>query len=168
VFGDFCNCQTTGNPHAILGPGFRRDDGNWLWVKRMDWFTPSISFLAAIIGGFVAHYLSISRERASKRRELVTKHLIEIWNDFEIALAAENMSELKKYERAMSNIQLFGSKKLIELAKSFNANWIAGKSADSTDLRNNLRAELRKELGLDIASEEIWQSKFRTRQSKTR
>jgi hypothetical protein len=104
--------------------------------------------MSALIGGTITHFLSLNRERASKRRELVTKYMIEIWQTIESANRSKEANTLKRLERPFADIQLFGSDETVELAREAVNGIAEGQGADVTKLLNNLRDNLRKELGL--------------------
>jgi hypothetical protein len=118
-----------------------------------DWSTPVISFCAAIGGGFVAHFLSLFRDRSTKRRELVTKYLVEIWNDLDAAGNPKDKSDSVRMERAISNIQLFGTEEMIRTARANALEFSAKGTTDNLQLLDLLRSQLRSELGLTPTSQ---------------
>jgi hypothetical protein len=115
----------------------------------VDWVTPAISFCAAVVGVYTAHIFTSSRDRASKRRELETKYLIEIWNDLDAAGNPKNMAESMRMERAISNIQLFGSEEMIIAARANAIEFAKTGTTDNLPILNLLRNKLRSDLGLD-------------------
>jgi hypothetical protein len=113
------------------------------------WGAPILSFISAILGGLVAHFLSIYRDRASKRRELQTKYLIDIWNDLDAAGNPKDKSDSLRMERAITNIQLFGSEEMIVAARANAIEFAKTGTTDNLPVLNLLRKKLRSDLGLD-------------------
>jgi hypothetical protein len=107
----------------------------------------------AIIGGVIVHVLAIRRDRDTKRRELVTKHLIEIWSDLDAAGQPRNNSDVLKMEQAVSNIQLFGSEEMIGMARAAAIEMSTAHTTNVTRLLTNLRDALRSELGLSATTQ---------------
>ncbi len=115
-----------------------------------------ITTLVAISSWYIVHRLNIARDRANKKRDLQIQYLIEAYRRLERASNRpkrfDNNSEL---ESAIADIQLFGTAQQVKLAQNF-AFAIAQNSHASTDeLLMNLRAELRRELGLEEVNPEI-------------
>jgi hypothetical protein len=126
----------------------------------MDWTTAGVSFLSAIGGGVVVHFLALSRERASKRRELVTKHLIDIYQTIEKHHLSTDPNPLAQLQKPVADIQLFGSEEQVSLMHKLVNEVVAKNHGDTTDILNNLKHSLRAELGLSpIAHKFFW---FRT------
>ena len=109
-----------------------------------------------IFGWYIAHYLTIRRERINKRRNLRIEYLIEAYRKLESSANRENQAEYREdTESAIADIQLFGTRKQIELAQKF-ANKIAQNSCGQLDeLLIELREDLRKELMLFEAPRKI-------------
>jgi len=110
----------------------------------------------AILGWYIAHWFNVARDRANKKRDLQIQYLIEAYRRLERAAnrpkSFDNNAEL---ESAVADIQLFGTAGQVKLAEKFSFD-IAHNSHSSTDeLLINLRAELRKELGLEEIGPEI-------------
>jgi hypothetical protein len=115
--------------------------------------TAIVSLVSALVGGTFVHFLTKRRDRDTKRRELVTKHLIEIWGDLDAAGRPKNNSDVLKMEKAVSNIQLFGSEKMMEMARAAAIEMSAVHTTDLTKLLTGLRDALRSELGLPATSQ---------------
>ncbi|MBW2740339.1 MAG: hypothetical protein JRE64_16175 [Deltaproteobacteria bacterium] len=115
-----------------------------------------ITTIVAVVGWYIAHFLSFKRDRANKRRELRIQYLIEAYRRIERAAnRPKNFDNNKELESAISDIQLFGTKKQAKLAEQF-AYEIAHKSNASTDeLLIDLRQDLRAELDLEQLPSEI-------------
>lgn len=123
------------------------------------WGAPLLSFVSALLGGGVAHVLSMYRDRRSKRRDLVTKHLIDIFQAVEGAHKAKQglSDELKnRLENSIRDIQLFGTREQIELASQIG-------NGNPVPFIVNLRDSLRDELGLDPVNREIFKFEAKTR-----
>lgn len=114
--------------------------------------------LLAAIGWVVVHYLTSRRDVKNKKREVRTHYLIEAFRKLESS-ANRPQSEAKHYwestETALADIHLFGNKKQVELAKIFaqeiNDHGHAGLDA----LLQELRKDLRHELGLHETNERL-------------
>jgi hypothetical protein len=74
-----------------------------------------ITALVAVVGWFIVHELSISRDIKNKRIELKIKYLIEWYRRLEHISHRDN-PDLKDFESAIADIQLFGTKQQAELA----------------------------------------------------
>jgi hypothetical protein len=115
--------------------------------------TAAVSLFSAVLGGLLAHVLSIRRDQNARRRELVTKHLIEIWRDLDAAGRPRNPKDLLKLEQVISDIQLFGSEAMIEMARNAANEMSAAQTTDTTKLLTSLRDALRAELGLQATAQ---------------
>lgn len=110
-------------------------------------FNPSL--IVAVIGWWVLHNFSISRDRSKQRHDLKIRYLIDVYRALEAASHCELTPEkAKTLENAISDIQLFGSKEQVDLAKSFSRDFAEKKSGALDALLFNLRNDLRRELGL--------------------
>jgi len=114
-----------------------------------------ITAIFAIVGWFVAHYLSSNRERARKRHDLRVQYLIEAWRRLENASNRHDDSRYDDLERAIADIQLFGSREQIELAQRFAEDFVKNGSASLDELLEDLRQDLRKELRLESVPKNI-------------
>ncbi len=112
------------------------------------WQTAVVSLVAALVGGYFVHFLSGLRDRNSKRRELVTKYLIEIWQTIESVNKSEESNVLRRLEKPIADIQLFGSDHQVKIAHSIVNEIVKNQTSDTTDLLVDLRDSLRDELGL--------------------
>lgn len=108
-----------------------------------------VTAAVAGVGWFVAHRLSVARDRVARRRELRTEYLIEA---FRRLAKSANRDVLHPYateiESALADIQLFGTPEQIDMAIVLIQDLVEAYDADSNPLLNSLRDELRKELGL--------------------
>jgi hypothetical protein len=119
------------------------------------WQTGLVSVFSAAIGGVIVHLSASRRDREIKRRDLVTKHLIELWQkiDLQNIIATQAVGapepDPKAWPDIVANIQLFGSDAQIQMMHKFVQEFHGQKISDTTDLLNDLRDSLRKELGLE-------------------
>ena len=103
----------------------------------------------------LGHYLSTQREVKAKKRELVTKHLIESFEALTTfsAVVVGNVPGSRKtaddFNNAITKIQLLGSAEQIELVSGITEMMSKQRHIDPTkldsllrDLRKDLRAEL--------------------------
>ena len=111
-----------------------------------------------IIGWFVVSYLNSRRELGFKKKEFVTNYLISAYRILaDIPYRPDNESGFayqKEAEKAIRDVQLFGSAKLIELANKFTQKAIDTNVQDYGDLLYQMRKELRKELKLSSIPDE--------------
>lgn len=108
-----------------------------------------------IISQVVAHRLSSARNLKNKKRNLVTKYLIDAYKDIESATNSPSFDSNRKLEQAVANVQLLGDKIQIKLAKDFAQSMNDSNTAKTKKLLEELRLSLRKELDLDVTDEEI-------------
>ncbi len=114
-----------------------------------------ITAVVAIIGWFVAHYLSSNRERTRKRHDLRVQYLIEAWRRLENASNRKDSSWYGDLEKAIADIQLFGSRRQVESAQRFAEEFARFRGASLDELLEDLRRDLRKELRLEIVPPNI-------------
>jgi hypothetical protein len=117
-----------------------------------------ISVIIAVLGWIVGHYFNSKRDVAANRKKLMTGYLIEAYrklNSFASVLACgakATATLVEDINSVVSDIQLFGTKKQIQLVKEISEciveiHGVPGKKLD--DLLNDLRDSLRSELGLE-------------------
>jgi hypothetical protein len=88
----------------------------------MEWIKTGLTVFTALFGWLLVNWLSAKREVKSKRRELVTNHLIEAYRILtqEVGRRPTTEESMTKFENLLTDIQLFGSKKEVELASSLS------------------------------------------------
>lgn len=126
------------------------------------------AFVTAI-GWLVIHSLALRRDQSTKRRDPSITFIIEAWRRLGHAGGAqirdpkspENRQYVEDIERALGDIQLFGSAKQVELALSFAEGLRDQKTASIDALLKDLRADLRNELGLLPLQSPYQQVRFR-------
>jgi len=115
--------------------------------------------LLAVAGWAFAGWLNSRRDTANKRRELVVQHLIGAYKILtqEIGRRDTTSESMTKLENLLSEIQLFGSKQQVELARKLS-NQTANEGISEIDpLIEDMRNHLRKELGLELVEgKTIW------------
>lgn len=120
------------------------------------WFPlggPVLAALVAIIGWGVTHHQSIIKARNAKQHDMRIQFLLEAYRRLE---SAANRPEAGKYEQdkfesALADIQLLGTKSQIDELMQFLNEWNSGGGGASINpLLELLRVHLRKELDLEI------------------
>jgi hypothetical protein len=126
-----------------------------------------IPFLSALVGGLVAHLLSISRDQTAKRRELTVKSKMELWKLIDEQNNAASRSigtpnpDLKAWEEIVRDVQLLGTNEQIKLVEKIVNGVHAKEKVSLKPLLESLQKEIRRELGLNIHTPSyFW---FRTR-----
>lgn len=113
-----------------------------------------ISSLVIVLGWGVTHYFALKKSARDKKREVTIEYLISAWREFENASHRKDTSRNPKLETAIADIQLFGTKKQIELAQQFAVQISETGGGDALKLLIQLREDLRKELGMDPVGHE--------------
>jgi hypothetical protein len=104
----------------------------------------------SVLGWLVAHYFTDKRAKSSKKRELVLEYLINAFRVLgnEVSHRELNIERERNLENIVTDIQLFGSPKQVELAKDLSKRMANEKFCGLDDIVNDLRDTLRSELGL--------------------
>lgn len=111
-----------------------------------------ITVVVAIGGWLVVHRFSAWRDRINHKRKMQTKFLVAAFQHLAnsanrpFAPGAEHQRDM---ERSLADIQLFGSKKQVQLVEDFASEFSQAGSASLDPLLNSLRQDLRKELGYE-------------------
>lgn len=124
----------------------------------LEGLTLTIPVVLALVGWFVVHGLNSRRDSANQRRQLKTQYLIEAFRRVEAAAHRNNKlpEDVRGFESAMADIQLFGSDKQIRLAHDFMTGMAAASSSANVDgLLEELRQDLREELNLESTNRRI-------------
>lgn len=113
------------------------------------------------LGGWLAvHRFSAWRDRINHKRKMQTDFLVTAFQN--LANSANRpfvagAEHLKDMESALADIQLFGSRKQVQLVEDFAKEFSQANSASLDPLLNSLRQDLRKELGYEqIESNVKW------------
>lgn len=107
------------------------------------------AIIISVVSWFVLHSLSKKRDFINKKKEIRINYLIEAWRILEDSSNRNDCTKLNNTERAIADIQLFGTKAQINLAQKFTKEMSETNSAECLDLLIELRKELRKELRLE-------------------
>jgi hypothetical protein len=111
----------------------------------------TITALVAVVGWFIVHRLTISRDIKNKRTELIIKYLIEAYRKLENVSHRDNPN-MQDFESAIADIQLFGTSRQVELAQKISMEFAKNKNVILDSLLADLREDLRKLLHLEQLS----------------
>lgn len=115
-----------------------------------------ISTSVAVLGWFVGHLLSARRDVVSKRREQRIGYLIEAYRRLESCAHRGDALDVPMFESSVADIQLFGSRRQVELVQEVLTEYAKGGDASIESLLQDLRADLRQELKLEpVASKTL-------------
>ena len=130
----------------------------------IDYLKIIVTIVLAAIGWMFGHYLSAKRDAKTKKRELVTEHLIKSFEAI-VAFSAVVVGNVPgsrniagDFNNAITKIQLLGSSKQIELINKITEMMSEKKNIDREALDMllcDLRKELRVELNLNDVNEKI-------------
>lgn len=113
----------------------------------MDVLALIISSALIILGWGITYYLTQKSNVEDKKREVVVQHLIEAWRAIADSAYRDNSGN-SHLEKAIMDIQLFGTEEQVKLAQEFALALAEGDGADAMPLVRSLRDSLRKELGI--------------------
>lgn len=117
-----------------------------------------ISVIIAVVGWIVGHHFNSRRDAAANRKKLMTGYLVDAYrklNSFACVLSsgAKGTASLAvDINSAVGDIQLFGTKRQIQLVREISEHIVADHAVPGqklVDLLLNLRDSLRVELGLE-------------------
>lgn len=120
----------------------------------MSWqlfFQLLVTTLIVIIGWFVAHRLAANRDRDIKHRDIRMDYLIKAYQRFANAACREPKPKspyFRDMESTVADIQLFGNESQIKKVEIFLKEFAEGGMGGLDAILNDLRDELREELGL--------------------
>ena len=124
-----------------------------------DYLKIAATVILAVIGWIIAHHYANKRAITSKRREIVTEHLINTYRVLanEISQRGKTPENTKYLEDILSDIQLFGSIEQVNLARTLAIEACEKECFELDPLINSLRNDLRTELGLvPVATNVHW------------
>ncbi len=125
------------------------------------------SSILIILGWEVVHRKSSERDMADKRRDLRVEYLITAYRRLENAANREGTKEsFSEMEKALADIQLFGTPDQVALVRSFCAEFVENRSASLDLLLDELRKDLRVELNLDAIPQKTVFFRYRENPSK--
>jgi len=130
----------------------------------MDWkiaLLLTVPALVAIAGWLAGHHFNSKRDIANRRKEQVTKFLLDAYRKMEKS-ANPRKPELTwdDMESAVADIQLLGSPEQVDLAVDFARQMAAKNIAHPHPLLRSLRESLRSELDLLPVKSEITHLRF--------
>jgi len=108
-----------------------------------------MTLIITIMGWIILHLLTKRRDSINKKKEIRIKYLIDAWRLLESASNRKNNDRNTNIEIAVADIQLFGSRKQIELAQKIAIDLSRTGTGESLELLKELRTDLRKELKLE-------------------
>jgi hypothetical protein len=120
---------------------------------------PALSgLIGAAIGVFATHRFATTRDREQKRREFALKYLIEAWQCLEEGSrpGLDVGRQAKILEKAVVDIQLFGSAEQIKLARQWTNEMVSKNNSQTTPLLRDFQQQIRRELGLQRSPEELF------------
>jgi hypothetical protein len=125
-------------------------------VSASDLIAPlASSVIGGVVVALVSHFMTKRREHEKKLAELRIEHLIECWRKIErAALVGDEASQESKndaydgIEDAIARITLLGTAQEVEMAQSVTVKLSKNNPEAVVELLNELRSNLRRELGL--------------------
>lgn len=112
-----------------------------------------VQCLLTVLGWIVLYFCAIRENTRIKKKEVTVRFLIEAWRRLEKESNRGNDYNRQEVESAIADIQLFGSKHQIELAKRFSEELAKTNEGSTLELLLSLRGDLRRELNLEKISE---------------
>ncbi len=100
-------------------------------------------------GWYIVHLFATKRDRKNKQKELRINYLIEAWRKLEYASNRKDVNAVEYVEKPIADIQLFGTKKQIELAIKIANELAETRGTNLIELLTELRQDLRRELNLE-------------------
>ena len=130
----------------------------WRYLMKIRWDI-LLPLLIALAGWFVVNWLSSQRDQENKRRELYVQYLLEAYQNLMDAACYEKFDGSEKTFRlvakASANIQLFGNDKQIQMDQKVTDEYAKGKTVSLTELLEDIRSDLRKELKLSATEQKL-------------
>lgn len=108
-----------------------------------------IQCIITVIGWIVVYIFAIRQNIQIKKKEVTIEYLIQAWGKLEKASNRKDNRYNTEIETAIADIQLFGTKRQIELAQQFAEEIARNKESSTLELLVLLREDLRKELKLE-------------------
>lgn len=119
-----------------------------------------ITIIVNILGWFILHILSKRRDLSNKKKEITIQYLITAWQLLENASNRNDSTRNADVEKAIANIQLFGTPTQIQLAQKLSDEIGDTQQGDTKPLLIELRKELRKELELEVVGDKLRHLRF--------
>lgn len=115
-----------------------------------------ITIIVNILGWFILHILSKRRDLSNKKKEITIQYLITAWQLLENASNRNDGTRNADVEKAIANIQLFGTPTQIQLAQKLSDEIGDTQQGDTKPLL----IELRKELELEVVGDKLRHLRF--------
>ena len=116
----------------------------------------AIAIVSTVCGWFVIHNMSRKRDLENQKKEMRISYLINAFRRIEDSVNRTDPDKLFLLESAIADIQLFGTKKQIELSIKSANDLAKNRQADNKPLLMDLRNDLRNELGLEPVTDVEW------------
>jgi hypothetical protein len=124
-------------------------------------FVALIGAAIVAVGWRVTHRYEMERVRAAKRRELKVHYLIDAFRQLEyVSNRPIGPETAPDFEKAIADIQLFGTASQVELAQQCAAGMAQNGTHPLDDLLADLRQSLREELDLERVPDKIKYLRF--------
>lgn len=114
-----------------------------------------IQCILTVIGWIVVYILALRQNTQIKKKEVTIKFLIQAWERLEKASNRKDSIYNADIETAIADIQLFGTKRQIELAQQFAEEIVRNNESSTLELLVLLRDDLRKGLQLEKVPREF-------------
>ena len=108
-----------------------------------------VSVAVALVAGLIAIWSNAWLSQRNKRRDERIRFMLKTYEKFEFGCNRSIIPNPDEFERAVAAIRLLGTPKQIELVEKFMDEMATQQMATTTDLLNELRRELRREIGLE-------------------
>ena len=123
--------------------------------------TEIVAAIVGATGAILVWYLTACslrrQDRDAKKREIRLRFLIDAYRQMENSANREGKEipeALKTIELAISDVQLFGTRRQVALAQEIVSAFAAGRDVSFNGLLNELRRDLRSELDLESLADE--------------
>lgn len=126
-------------------------------LEILEKYQHSLAGLIAVAGWIVTYQFGVFRDRKNKLRDLITDYLLEAYRKLESASQRKKLTDaqIADIESALRDIQIFGSKELIDATNKFMEEFAVSKNIDLSQLLFLLRKDLRKALHLPWSENRI-------------
>ncbi|BBE10278.1 Uncharacterized protein MCB1EB_2117 [Mycoavidus cysteinexigens] len=126
-------------------------------LEILEKYQHSLAGLIAVAGWIVTYQFGVFRDRKNKQRDLITDYLLEAYRKLESASQRKKLTDTQvaDIESALRDIQIFGSKELIDATDKFIEEFTVSKNIDLSQLLFLLRKDLREALHLPWSENRI-------------
>lgn len=128
-----------------------------------DYLKIVVTITLVVLGWVIGHYFTDKRAITSKRRDIVTEHLINAFRTLthEVSHREQTPERRIKLENLLSDIQLFGSTEQVQLVRLLVDEMAAHKCFELDPLINSLRDDLRSQLSLKRVTGNVKSLRFK-------